>query len=115
MTNNRSIQDLRQKASQPSYQASHLPSNRTSAVLDDYKYVFFPQLLSECATRGIFEWLRSTGYPSSERPIYRHSWLDLEGTDEEEAPDDAESDVEAQRSPKKMQVERWLDGLEDIE
>ncbi|KAJ5333010.1 uncharacterized protein N7506_006793 [Penicillium brevicompactum] len=46
----------------------------------------------------------SNGYPSSERPIYQHSWLDLEDTDEEEH-DDAESDLEAHQSSKKTHVE----------
>ncbi|KAK2760784.1 hypothetical protein FQN54_002022 [Arachnomyces sp. PD_36] len=39
--------------------------------------------LSEVATRSIFAWLRPTGYPSSERDIRTHPWLDLEDSDEE--------------------------------
>ncbi|CAD6444267.1 8b13afad-1427-4a10-b3bc-d4cea8009edc [Sclerotinia trifoliorum] len=47
------------------------------------------ELLSELATRSIFEWLRVTGYPRCEQDIYRHSWidLDLEESDEEELDD----------------------------
>ncbi|KAL6230445.1 hypothetical protein BDW75DRAFT_234375 [Aspergillus navahoensis] len=47
----------------------------------------FSQSLSETATRGIFGWLRSTGYPANENPIYQHSWIDLESSDEEEMDD----------------------------
>jgi hypothetical protein len=32
-----------------------------------------PEALSEMATWSIFGWLRVTGYPRSERDIYRHS------------------------------------------
>lgn len=112
LRNDSSIQDLGKPKTQYPNKAVHAFPNRTSAVLDDYRYNFFSEDLSEGATRGIFGWLRSTGYPCSERPIYQHSWLDLEGTDEEEAPDDAESDVEIQRTPKKMHVGRWLEGIE---
>lgn len=52
---------------------------------DHYTYDFFSQAHSKEATRGIFGWLRSTGYPGSERPIYEHTWIDIEGTDDEEA------------------------------
>ncbi|KAJ5361987.1 hypothetical protein N7541_002831 [Penicillium brevicompactum] len=84
--------------------------NEMSIAANHYNYDLFSQSLSEGATRGIFEWLRSTGYPSSERPIYQHSWLDLEDTDEEEA-DDAESDLEAHQSSKKTHVEWWLENV----
>ncbi|KAJ5191848.1 uncharacterized protein N7498_010833 [Penicillium cinerascens] len=109
LTNNRSMRDFGE-ISQPPDQASHLSTNRTSVALDDYNYDFFSQLLSEGATRGIFGWLRSTGYPRSERAIYQHSWLDLEATDEE--PDDAGSDVDIQRGSEEMRVESWLEGVE---
>lgn len=81
------------------------------ARVDDYKYDFYSQFLSEVATRGIFEWLRSTGYPYSERDIYEHSWLDLEGTDDEEEPDDTESDLEIQQDPKQTHVESGLESI----
>lgn len=90
LTNDRSIQVFGEENSQPPDQTTSPALNRTSVELSDYDYDFFSQSLSEGATRGIFEWLRSTGYPRSERPIYQHSWLDLEGTDGEEQPDDAE-------------------------
>ena len=53
-------------------------------------YNLSSQLASEIATRGIFCWLRSTGYPANEKPIYRHSWIDMESSDEEY--DDIDSD-----------------------
>lgn len=111
LTKDRSIQVLGEGNSQLLDQTSRSAPNKTSAVLSDYDYDFFSESLSEGATRGIFEWLRSTGYPHGERPIYQHSWIDLEDTDEEQ-PDDAESDMEIQWSPKKRHVERWLDDVE---
>lgn len=112
LTNGRSIQDFKGENNRYPNQTSHPALNQASAALSDYDYDFFSQSLSDGATWGIFEWLRSTGYPRSERPIYQHSWIDLEGTDEEEVPDDAESDVERQSRPKKRNVECWLDGTE---
>ncbi|OJJ95259.1 hypothetical protein ASPACDRAFT_48003 [Aspergillus aculeatus ATCC 16872] len=41
------------------------------------------EALSEVATRGIFGWLRSRGYPASERAIYQHEWLALASSDDE--------------------------------
>jgi hypothetical protein len=111
LTNNNSIRYSEAGNGQLPVQASTSSAYRTLARLDDYNYDFYSQILSEGATRGIFEWLRSTGYPRSERPIYQHSWLDLEVTDEEE-PDDADSDLELQLGPKKMHVERWLESIE---
>lgn len=111
LTNDRSIQNFAEENSQLPDQTPYSAPDRISAELSDYNYDFSSQTLSEAATRGIFEWLRSTGYPHSERPIYQHSWIDLEGTDEEE-PDDAESDLEIQWGPKKRHVESWLDGIE---
>ena len=69
------------------------------------------QSLSEVATRGIFQWLRSTGYPRNEKAIYEHSWFDMEGTDDEE-PDDAESNPENVVDFKNQKIESWLDGIE---
>ncbi|KAJ5544130.1 hypothetical protein N7494_005409 [Penicillium frequentans] len=113
LTNNSSIQCSEAAKSQlPVLGPSPSSANKTLAGLDDYDYDFYSQTLSEGATRGIFEWLRSTGYPCSERPIYQHSWFDLEGTDEEEEPDDMESDLEVQRDPKNLHVERWLENIE---
>lgn len=53
-------------------------------------YDLSSQSASEIATRGIFGWLRSTGYPANEKRIYQHSWIDIESSDEED--DDVESD-----------------------
>ncbi|OOQ89590.1 hypothetical protein PEBR_07514 [Penicillium brasilianum] len=83
--------------------------NRSSARLDDYDYDFHSESLSEGYTSGTFRWLRSTGYPRNERPIYKHSWLDLESPDEE---DDSESDVDEQSSSKREHVESWLKSME---
>ncbi|RAL17789.1 uncharacterized protein BO97DRAFT_430721 [Aspergillus homomorphus CBS 101889] len=49
------------------------------------------QLLSEAATREIFGWLRSTGYPANDKPVYQHSWIDIESSDRDPM-DDSESD-----------------------
>jgi hypothetical protein len=110
LTNSSSIRDYRTEITRPPFKAP-TSVNRTLAGLDDYNYDFYSQSLSEGTTRGIFEWLRSTGYPRNERHIYQHSWLDLEGTDEEEGFDDEESDVEKQWSPKRRHVESWLERI----
>ncbi|OJJ72417.1 hypothetical protein ASPBRDRAFT_54263 [Aspergillus brasiliensis CBS 101740] len=91
-----------EQTSQPADGALQHLHNRDYSVLEYYTYNFVSQSLSECASRGIFERLRSTGYPSSERPIYQHSWIDIEDTDDEEAPDDEKSDIEIQYSPRKI-------------
>lgn len=111
LTNDRSIQNFGQENTYPPNHTAYSAPDRISAKLSDYNYDFFSQSLSEGATRGIFEWLRSTGYPHCERPIYKHSWIDLEGTDEEE-PDDGGSDVEIEWGTKQRHVESWLDGIE---
>lgn len=64
------------------------------------------QLLSEAATRGIFGWLRSTGYPANEKAIYQHSWIDIESSDEESM-DDSESDTAGCAKTKRF-VDEWL-------
>ncbi|RAL06091.1 uncharacterized protein BO80DRAFT_469972 [Aspergillus ibericus CBS 121593] len=69
LTNGYSILDDRKENIQPADHASH-SSARISAALNGYHYDFFSQDLSEGATRGIFAWLRSTGYPRNERSIY---------------------------------------------
>jgi len=112
LTNKHSIQYRGEEHSQHPDQISHSPLTKTTATLGDYKYNFLSQMLSEGATRGIFEWLRSTGYPHRERHIYQDSWIDLEDTDEEEEPDVAESDVERQLDATKRHVGNWLDGIE---
>ncbi|KAJ5950475.1 uncharacterized protein N7479_008888 [Penicillium vulpinum] len=94
LTNDDSIRDFGIDNSDSPDQTPHSVPNVAPVALGDYKDDFFSQMLSEGATRGIFEWLRSTGYPLSEKPIYQHSWIDLEDTDGEDEPE-AESDVES--------------------
>ncbi|KAJ5177195.1 uncharacterized protein N7482_003072 [Penicillium canariense] len=110
LTNDRLIRIFREESSQLPDKTSYSAPESISAKLSDHNYDFLSQTFSEIATRGIFGWLRSTGYPRSERPIYQHSWFDL-GTDEQE-PNNAESDVEIHWGPKKRHVESWLDGIE---
>ena len=112
LTDGRSIQDFGKDGSQAFDQTALSAPHLTSPALSNYNYDFFSETFSEIATRGIFEWLRSTGYPRSEKPIYQHSWIDLEDTDDEEEPDDAESDVEKHTSPNKSHIETWLNGIE---
>ncbi|KAJ5638402.1 hypothetical protein N7528_000792 [Penicillium herquei] len=85
-------------------------SSQVAAKLEDYSYDFSSHTLSEGFTRGIFGWLRSTGYPHCERPIYQHSWFDLECSDDEEEPDDVESDEDGLR--RTTHVESWLEDIE---
>lgn len=111
LTNSGSIQDSGTKSNPSPIKSSNVTVNRKSTRPDDYNYDFYSQTLSEVTTRGIFQWLRSTGYPRNERDIYQHSWLDMEDTDEEDL-GDVESDVEIQWSPKKNFVESWLESIE---
>ncbi|PYI08799.1 hypothetical protein BO78DRAFT_405493 [Aspergillus sclerotiicarbonarius CBS 121057] len=85
LTNNRSIQDIREENIEPADHASYQPAKRISAALDNYHYDFFSQSLSEGATRG---------------------------HDEEEEPDDTDSNVEGQRGSKEIRIEGWLEGIE---
>ena len=65
----------------------------------------FSQVASEAATRGIFGWLRSTGYPSNEKPLYRHSWIDIESSDDDDV--DINSDS-GQEDGCQSVVSQWL-------
>lgn len=111
LTKSSSIRDSGAAPIRPPVKTSDRPINKTLRGLDGYNYDFYSQSLSEGTTRGIFEWLRSTGYPHSERPIYQHSWLDLESTDEEEGCDDTGSDVEERENLKRESVESWLERI----
>lgn len=63
---------------------THKPENHI--IRCDCEYTSRPnsEMASETATRGVFGWLRSAGYPANEKAIYRHSWIDIEDFDEEE-------------------------------
>ncbi|KAJ5087579.1 hypothetical protein N7456_011195 [Penicillium angulare] len=111
LTNDGSIRDYGKEHGQLLAAVSKTSVSRTTARVSEYTYDFSSQLLSEVQTRAIFDWLRSMGYPHNEKGIYQHSWFDLEGSDEDAEPDDAESDIE-KRGQKKIQVERWLEGIE---
>ncbi|KAJ5667718.1 uncharacterized protein N7477_006288 [Penicillium maclennaniae] len=111
LTNGNSIRDCATENTQAPVEASNTSANVILARLDDYSYDHHSQLLSEEDTRGIFEWLRSTGYPHNEKLIYQHSWLDLEDPDEEEESEDDESDMETQWSGKRRHVESWLESI----
>ncbi|KAJ6038459.1 hypothetical protein N7460_008230 [Penicillium canescens] len=65
----------------------------------------FSQVASEAATRGIFGWLRSTGYPANEKPVYRHSWIDIESSDDDDV--DINSDS-GQEDGCQSSVSQWL-------
>ncbi|CAG8399711.1 unnamed protein product [Penicillium salamii] len=73
-------------------------------------YEFSSQLYSELATRGIFGWLRPTGYPINEKPLYQHSWINLESSQEEL--DDKDSDIAEINCRKSNHVGKWLENLE---
>jgi hypothetical protein len=61
--------------------------------------------LSEGATRGIFSWLRSNGYPAAENFIHQHSWFDMDSSDGEEI--NSESD-DPDEYKKTASTERWV-------
>ncbi|KAJ5562398.1 hypothetical protein N7535_003139 [Penicillium sp. DV-2018c] len=112
LANGHSIQDFGKDHVKIPSQITNPPLSITDATLSDYKYDLSSQSISEGATRGIFGWLRATGYPPCEKAIYQHSWIDLESTDEEEEPDDAETDAEMHRSLNKAHVASWFDAIE---
>ncbi|KJK62961.1 hypothetical protein P875_00034190 [Aspergillus parasiticus SU-1] len=62
--------------------------------------------LSEGETRGIFQWLRISGYPASERAIYQREWMDAGSSSEEEV-DDGESSPSPEFSGEL--VEAWME------
>lgn len=64
------------------------------------------QSLSEGATRGIFEWLRSTGYPACIKPIYQHPWIDIGSSDDESS--DYKSDIDTPAKTKMENTDIWL-------
>jgi hypothetical protein len=78
--------------------------------------LFKPETLSASATRSIFSWLRTTGYPSNERGIRTHSWIDLEyDEDDDEMGETSESlstlaEKQTGAVASAENVERWLKG-----
>lgn len=83
-------------------------------ILDRLKETaLVPETISEMATRSIFGWLRSYGWPAPEKVIYSHSWIILEGSDDEPA-NDPEDDVSdpgkvKYTSDKFERITAWLD------
>ncbi|KAH8672822.1 hypothetical protein BGZ60DRAFT_405680 [Tricladium varicosporioides] len=71
------------------------------------------ETVSEMATRSIFGWLRSYGWPAAERVIYSHSWIISEGSDDEldDNPEDDVSDPGKVKytSSKFERIIAWLD------
>lgn len=72
-----------------------------------------PETISEMATRSIFGWLRSYGWPAAEKVIYSHSWIISEGSDDE-SDDDPEDDLSdpgkvKYTSDKFERITAWLD------
>ncbi|KAE8367171.1 hypothetical protein BDV27DRAFT_143053 [Aspergillus caelatus] len=65
--------------------------------------------LSENPTRGIFGWLRSTGYPANERHIYKHPWFDVGDSDEDEILDNQEDGCRVNEAARHKAVENLLD------
>lgn len=84
------------------------PASKISRVLHDRD--LSSRSLSEGATRGIFEWLRSTGYPACEKLFYQHSWIDIGSSDEEDSDHD-ESDLGVSANTNSEYIETWLRGV----
>ena len=88
-----------------------LKTNESKAALPThYTCDLSSESASEVATRGIFGWLRSTGYAANEKPLYQHSWIDIESSDDEEG-DDVESDIVKGTDPP-TSIEDWLSGID---
>lgn len=84
LTTGDSIRDYGETNPRPLSKVLDTSVERTSPRLDDYNYDCFSQSLSEGTARGIFGWLRSTGYPRNEEFIFQHPWLNVESSDDEE-------------------------------
>jgi hypothetical protein len=69
--------------------------------------------LSEIATRGIFGWLRSDGYPASESFIREHSWFNIEDSGGEEI--DSKSDDEVDQQSKEASIQKWRMGTHTVD
>ncbi|TAQ91515.1 hypothetical protein B7494_g221 [Chlorociboria aeruginascens] len=83
-------------------------------ILDTHKQTaLVSETISEMATRSIFGWLRSYGWPAAEKAIYSHSWFISEGSDDEtgDDPEDEVSDPGKVKytSDKFERITAWLD------
>ena len=89
----------------------------TTASLDSLQFptAGYPssESLSKKATRKSFGWLRTDGYPVAERGIYRHPWLDMEESDDEQESATLSSEHEANRvAANNPDVQSWLSQLD---
>ncbi|TVY14401.1 hypothetical protein LARI1_G008582 [Lachnellula arida] len=82
-------------------------------ILDGYKETaLVSETISEMATRSIFGWLRSYGWPAAEKAIYSHSWISEGSYDESD--DDLEDYISdpgkvKYTSDKFDRITAWLD------
>jgi hypothetical protein len=70
------------------------------------------EFVSENATRNIFGWLRVDGYARHERNIWKHEWLDMSDSDEDDV--DCVKDYSGDRSKLSSRVEAWVSGLKGV-
>ena len=62
--------------------------------------------LSEIATRSVFSWLRSNGYPMKERGVWMHPWLSVNDSSDEEIDDLSDGvSTDGERRPT---IENWM-------
>ncbi|KAI4199756.1 MAG: hypothetical protein LQ350_004383 [Teloschistes chrysophthalmus] len=64
--------------------------------------------LSEWATQNVFHWLRAEGFPSDERDIFNHEWLEMGGSS-----DESEEDVDSipEEQEKTAMVHEWIENV----
>jgi hypothetical protein len=65
---------------------------------------------SALATRSIFSWLRSDGFPQVEQTLWKHTWLQNLNIDKEEEQSDEELDDSSIKNKQPISVESWLRG-----
>lgn len=63
------------------------------------------EVISENATRSILGWLRIEGHAPHERELWKHEWLDVSESDDDDCPGEMSSATSLMRP---SQVERWL-------
>lgn len=80
-----------------------------NAEVDYDKLDLEDEVVSENATRSIFTWLRSEGYPASEKGISLHEWLEHYESDDDGELEDLESTSTGENDQLNTKIAAWFD------
>ncbi|KAL5326455.1 hypothetical protein ACEPPN_004140 [Leptodophora sp. 'Broadleaf-Isolate-01'] len=94
-------------------QCVHITLDDTIVLDTHEETALVSETSSEMATRSIFGWLRSYGWPATEKAIHSHSWIISEESDDE-SDDNQDDDVSdpgkvKYTSDKFERITAWLD------